>query len=68
MKSIINVLAKMEFMNLWSGRPLRWPFWNIEMSKSKLYHKIFELKDRHRGNQIEGGGGGNDGIVIIFLS
>lgn len=49
MKSIINVLAKMEFMNLWSGRPLRWPFWNIEMSKSKLYHKIFELKDRHRG-------------------
>ena len=66
MKSIINVLAKMEFMNLWSGRPLRWPFWNIEMSKSKLYHKIFELKDRH--NQIEGGGGGNDGIVIIFLS
>ena len=56
MKSIINVLAKMEFMNLWSGRPLRWPFWNIEMSKSKLYHKIFELKDRHIIRLREGEG------------
>lgn len=54
MKSIINVLAKMEFMNLWSGRPLRWPFWNIEMSKSKLYHKIFELKDIIRLREGEG--------------